>query len=200
MRSALFQILLAACLFAGACARVPSVRVEAHAVEGTRPTLWALRCFADGLKPPVKLEWKLSAGVKPVAGGPQNEPVDFVQPPGNSAWAECAATGADGKVARATHALAPIALTAAPATAKPGELITVRGAGFGPSPNADDQVWLVPPFGRAFAADASCKGAAWSDTLVSACVPAAARGRTWQLRVQAADTLAIAPKPLTVAP
>ncbi len=177
------------------------MRVEAHPVDGTRPTLWALRCFADGLPPPVKLQWRLSSGVKPVAGAPQDEPVDFVQPPGQMpAWAECAATGADNKVVRATHSLTPIAIGAAPAVAKAGELITVHGGGFGPGANADDQMWLVPAWGRAVAADSSCKGALWNDTTVSACVPGAARGRTWQLRVQATGALAIAPKPLVVAP
>ncbi|HEY2747004.1 MAG TPA: hypothetical protein VGL86_20415 [Polyangia bacterium] len=201
LRSALFPILVAACCVAGACTRVPSVRVEAHAVEGTRPTLWALRCFADGLPPPVKLSWRLSPGAKPVAGAPQDEPVDFVQPPGRDvAWAECAATGADNKTVRATHSLVAIAVNAAPAAAKAGALVTVRGSGFGPWANADDRLWLVPPWGRAFAADSSCKGAAWTDAAVTACVPAAARGKSWQLRVQAADTLAIAPKPLVVAP
>ena len=202
LRSALLPILVAACCVAGACSRAPSVRVEAHPVEGTHPAQWALRCVADGLKPPVKVQWRFPAGVKQIGWGvPQDEPVELVQPPERQAtWAECAATGSDNVLVRATHSLVPIAVGAAPATAKAGELITVRGSGFGATPNLDDRIWLVPPFGRAFSADASCKGATWSDAAVTACVPAAARGRSWQVRVQAADTLAIAPKPLVVAP
>jgi hypothetical protein len=58
----------------------------------------------------------------------------------------------------------------------------------------------VPAWGAAVVADASCKGAAWSPAAVSACVPAAARGRTFAVRVQANEELASAPKPLVVAP
>jgi len=35
---------------------------------------------------------------------------------------------------------------------------------------------------------------------VSACVPAAARGKSWLVRVQSNETLVSAPKPLVVAP
>ena len=73
-----------------------------------------------------------------------------MQPPErNVSWAECTATGADGVVLHASHALEPIAISAAPATAKVGELIAVRGGGFGPSANPEDAVWLVPPWGTA---------------------------------------------------
>jgi len=202
LRSALFPILVAACCVAGACTRVPSVRVEAHPVDGTRPTQWALRCYTSGLREPVKVQWRFPAGVKQIGWGvPQDEPVELVQPPDKqTTWAECAATGADNTVVRATHSLLPIAVASAPVTAKVGELITVRGSGFGPSANVEDHLWLMPSWGRAFAADSSCKGAGWNDGAVSACVPPMARGRSWQLRVQAADTLALAPKPLVVAP
>ena len=178
------------------------MRVEGHVVEGTRPPQWALRCLADGLKEPVKLQWRFPAGVKQIGGGaPQDEAIELVQPPErNISWAECAATGADGVTVRASHALEPIAIGAAPTTARVGELITVRGGGFGPTANPDDAVWLVPPWGHALAADATCKGAVWGDAAVSVCVPKEARGRTWLVRVQSSETLATAPKPLVVAP
>ncbi|HEX9101936.1 MAG TPA: hypothetical protein VF997_07025 [Polyangia bacterium] len=177
------------------------MRVEGHRLDGPRPPQWVLRCRAEGLKPPVKVQWRFPAGVKQIGWGvPQDEPSELVQPPENAAaWAECSATGADGVVVRATHSMVPLSVGAAPATAKPGELITVRGAGFGPSPAGSDGLWLVPFWGAALPAD-RCKGAAWSEAAVSACVPAAARGRTFELRVQSNEELAIAPKPLVVAP
>ena len=133
---------------------------------------------------------------------PSDEPTALVQPPElGASWAECAATGADKVVARAAHSLTPLAITAAPATAKVGELVTVRGSGFGPAPAGGDGIWLVPPGrGTARPADAACKGAAWSDAVVSACVPSSARGAGWQLRVQVGDELALAPRQLMVAP
>jgi len=202
LRKALLPTLMAACALAGACSRAPSVRIEGHPVDGTRPTLWLLRCIADGFVAPVKTQWKLAVGVKPVGGNvPLDESTTIVQPPERMpAWAQCTVTGADGTSTHAVHSLTPIAIGAAPTTAKVGELLLVRGSGFGNEPNRGDGVWLVPPWGRALAADATCKRATWSDAAVSACVPAAARGRTWSVRVQSADTLAIAPKPLVVAP
>jgi hypothetical protein len=195
---------LVACCALGACgrARVASVRVEARRLDGPRPAQWALRCRSDGLKPPVALQWRFSAGVKQVGPGvPSDEPVVLLQPPERGlAWAECAATGADGVIARGARSLAALSVSAAPATAKAGELVTVRGGGFGPSPSAGDGIWLVPSWGAALPADGSCKGAAWSDGAVSACVPAGARGRAWQVRVQISNEVALAPKPLVVAP
>jgi len=179
------------------------VRIEARPVDGTRPAQWLVRCFADGLKAPVTLLWRFPAGVKQIGGAvPRDEPTALVQPPDRGpSWAECEATGSDGVPVHANHPLAPIAAGAGPVTARAGDLVTVRGSGFGPSPNPGDAVWLVPPGpGRALVADARCKGASWSELAVSVCVPTAARGRTWQVRVQAAETLATAPKPLVVAP
>ena len=186
---------------AGACARTPSVRIEGHALDGPRPPQWVLRCRADGLKPPVKYQWRFPSGVKQIGWGSlQDEANELVLPPENAAtWAECAATGSDGVAVRATHSLVPLSVSAAPATAKVGELVVVRGAGFGPSPSEGDGIWLVPPWGAALPAD-NCKGAAWGEAAISACVPAAARGRAFQLRVQAKEQLAIAPRPLVVAP
>jgi hypothetical protein len=161
-----------------------------------------LRCRADGLKPPVKYQWRFPAGVKQIGWGvPQDEPDELVQPPETSAsWGECSATGDDKVVLRATHSLVVLSVSAAPATAKVGERITVRGTGFGPSPSGSDGIWLVPAWGVAIAADAACKGASWAEGAITACVPPAARGRTLEVRVQASEELAIAPKPLVVAP
>ena len=149
----------------------------------------------------MKYQWRFPAGVKQIGWGAlQDEPNELVQPPDSPAtWAECTATGDDGVVARATHSLVPLTVSVASTIAKVGELITARGTGFGPSPSGADGIWLVPAWGAALPAD-PCKGAAWGETAVSACVPAAARGRTWQLRVQSNEQLAIAPKPLVVAP
>jgi hypothetical protein len=202
LRSALHHLLLiAACSFAGACSRAPSLRVEAHALDGTRPPQWVLRCAARRLKEPVKYQWRFPPGVKQIGWGtPQDEPTELVQPPEtNATWGECTATGADGVVLRASHSMVPPSVSAAPATAKVGELIVVRGAGFGPAPSREDGIWLVPSWGAALPSDA-CKGASWGEAAVSACVPAAARGKTWLVRVQSNETLVTAPKPLVVAP
>ncbi|MGZ3440786.1 MAG: hypothetical protein ACXVDD_14785 [Polyangia bacterium] len=202
LRAALFSHLLLTTLVAGGCSRTPSVRVEARRLDGPRPPQVSLRCRATGLKPPVKYQWRFPAGVRQIGWGvPQDEPTELVEPPASGvAWAECAATGDDKKTVRATHSLAPLAVSAAPARAKVGELVTVRGSGFGPSPNEGDGIWLVPRFGAARAADVACKGASWSEVALSACVPPSARGASWQLRVQAAGELAVAAQPLVVAP
>jgi len=202
LRSALhLQILLSVAVSVGACSRAPSLRVEAHPLDGTRPPQWVLRCQARGLKEPVKYQWRFPAGVKQIGwGAPQDEPTELVQPPELAAsWGECAATGADGVVLRAAHSMMPPSVSAAPQTARVGELVVVRGAGFGPSPSGEDGIWLVPSWGAAIRAE-SCKGAAWGDAAVSACVPAAARGKRWLVRVQSNETLVTAPKPLVVAP
>ena len=171
-------------------------------LDGPRPRQLVFRCRAQGLKPPVKYAWRFPAGVRQIGWGvATDEPFALEQPPDKGvAWAECTATGDDKVVVRASHSMAPLAIRAAPATAKVGELVTLHGSGFGPSPSAGDGIWLVPRWGRALAADTSCKGAAWSEVAVSACVPAAARGAAWQLRVQTSDELAQAPRPLVVAP
>jgi len=202
LRSALhLQTLLLVATVAGGCSRAPALRVEAHALDGTRPPEWVLRCAARGLKEPVKYQWRFPAGVKQIGWGvPQDEPTELVQPPeSQAAWGECTATGADGVVVKAAHSMMPPSVSAAPAAAKVGELIVVRGAGFGPSASGEDGLWLVPAWGAAIRAG-PCKGAAWGDAAVSACVPAAARGKSWLVRVQSNETLVSAPKPLVVAP
>jgi hypothetical protein len=202
LRSALHLLLvIIVAISMGACSRTPSLRVEAHPLDGTRPPQWVLRCQARRLKEPVKYQWRFPAGVKQIGWGvPQDEPTELVQPPETqAAWGECTATGADGVVVRASHSMMPASVSAAPAAAKVGELIVVRGAGFGPSPSGEDGIWLVPPWGAAIRAD-DCKGASWGDAAVSACVPKAARGKSWLVRVQSNETLVSAPKPLAVAP
>src|SRR4051794_9855336 len=109
LRSALLfpTLVIAASCLAGGCSRVPSLRVDAHALDGPRPPQWVLRCEAHGLKEPVKYQWRFPAGVKQIGWGvPQDEPTELVQPPENAAaWAECAATGADGTVLRRSHSM-----------------------------------------------------------------------------------------------
>lgn len=175
------------------------MHVEAHPLDGTRPQLWFCRCRAEGLKAPVKYQWRFAPGLKPVANGPQDEPFALVQP-GLAGWVECTATGDDKVSARAAHATLPLTVSAAPVAAKVGELITVRGVGLAPTAANEDGIWLVPARGAAIVADSSCKGASWTPLAVSACVPAAARGRTFAVRLQANEELASAAKPLVVAP
>jgi hypothetical protein len=80
-------------------------------------------------------------------------------------------------------------------------MVTVRGSGFGPARGSDDDLYFVSARGAVVAADADCRGAAWSDGAVSACVPPAALAAgAWQLRVQASGALALAPTLTTVAP
>jgi hypothetical protein len=202
LRAALLPQLLFLALLASACSRAPVVRVEAHRLDGPRPPQVALRCRVEGGKAPLKYQWRFAAGVKQIGWTPpSDEPVVLVQAAEPVAgWAECAATIDDKLILRAAHSLAPLTVSAAPATAKVGELVTVRGSGFGPSPGGGDGIWLVPSRGAARLADHACKGATWADAAISACVPASARGAAWQLRVQSGGELAGAPKPLTVAP
>ncbi|MCU1283187.1 MAG: hypothetical protein JWM53_6733, partial [bacterium] len=62
-------LLLNLILVAGGCSRTPVVRVEAHRLEGPRPPQVSLRCRAEGLKPPVKYQWRFPAGVKQIGWG-----------------------------------------------------------------------------------------------------------------------------------
>ena len=114
-------------------------------------------------------------------------------------WAECVATDARNVEVRASRSLSAPRVTASPVSASGGQLVNVVGSGFGPSRNRDDAVWLVPAWGRARALDHACKGATWSDSQVTGCVPPSLAG-TWQLRVQAAGELAIAAAPVRVTP
>jgi hypothetical protein len=196
---AFFAVVL---LLAGGCRRAPSVRIEARRLDGPRPTQVALRCRASGLARPIKYTWKFSAGVKTIGWSvPTDEPVTLVQPPdAGAAWAECAAAGNDGVIVRALHALAPPLVAASPPSARAGQLIAVRGSGFGSARNEDDAIWLVPSWGRARPADHACKGAAWTDGNITACVPATLPPGRWQLRVEAGGELAGAATPLEVTP
>lgn len=202
LRAALLLPLLFVALLASACARTPTVRVEARRLDGPRPPQLLLRCRVDGAKGLIKYQWRFSAGVKQIGWSvPSDEATALVQPAEPAAgWAECAATIDDKLTLRAAHSLAPLTIATAPPTAKAGELVTVRGGGFGPLPGDGDGIWLVPRRGAALPADHACKGATWNETVMSACVPASARGAAWQLRVQVGAELALAPKPLTVAP
>lgn len=196
MRAA--PLFTAICL--AACAPTPSARISVRRLDGPRPPqLWA-RCRADGLKPPIKYQWRLAPGVKPIGWGPPaDEPTVFVQlPDGAGSWVECAASGEGGVTARAAASLVPPAIRSAPAAVKAGDVVTLSGVGFGPSRNDDDALWFVPAFGAARAADHACKRASWSDTAVSACVPPALDAGPWQLRVQASGALALAPAPTRV--
>ena len=199
MRAAL--ILLA--LVFGGCHRPPSVHIDVDHLAGPRPPQLVARCVVDGLRPPVTYRWQLPPAVKQVGWTPpSDEPAILVQIPDGAApagvWAACTAVGEGGASVHAKRALVVPLVTATPATARPGELVTVRGGGFGPARGPDDGVWLVPAWGAAERADASCKGARWADDAVSACVPATLPAGSWQLRVQAGGELAVARLPLRI--
>src|SRR3989442_917136 len=72
--------------------------------------------------------------------------------------------------------------------------------GCGPPRGEGAGGWLGPPRGEGRAADHACKGGAWSDTAVSACLPPSLPTGVWQLRVQSGGELASAATPLRVAP
>lgn len=185
------------------CSRPPAATVEVRHLDGPRPPEWAARCRADGLAPPIAYQWKLAPTVRAVGWNPPlDQPALLVEiphpDPRVAAWVECTVVGADRAQARGAASLNPPSVSAAPATAKPGELVTVRGSGFGVARNADDALWWVPAWGAARVADHACKGAAWSDAAVSACAPSTLGAGEWQLRVQASGSLALAPAPLKV--
>jgi hypothetical protein len=186
-------------IFVAACARPPAAHISVRRLDGPRPPQVAARCRVDGLKPPIKYQWRFAPGAKQIAWGvPSDEPAALVQlPDAGAAWAECVATGEGDVTVRAGASLIAPSIASAPASVKVGDVVTVRGAGFGPSRNEDDALWFVPAFGAARAADHACKRASWSDTAVSACVPPL-DGGPWQLRVQAADALALATSPTRV--
>jgi hypothetical protein len=190
--------LLAASLIG--CAGSPSARISERRLDGPRPTQAIIRCETEGLKPPVKIAWKLPNDVKQVGWGvPSDEPALLVTPPEKGGWVECTATGKDGVVVKAGRTLERPAVSGAPAKIKPGEAITVRGSGFGRARQPDDTVYLVPAWGAALALDNKCKGAEWGDTIITACVPPSLPSPgPWQLRVQAGGELALAGTPIVV--
>jgi hypothetical protein len=188
----------------GGCHRPPSAHIDVARLAGPRPPQVVARCVVDGLRPPVTYRWRLPPAVKQVGWSPPaNEPAILVQIPNGAAppgvWAACTAIGDGGTTVHATHALVMPLVTASPATARPGQLVTVRGGGFGPSRGPDDGLWLVPRWGAARPADTACKGARWGADAVSACVPATLPAGIWQLRVQAGGELALGRQPVRVA-
>jgi hypothetical protein len=196
--------LLAASLLS--CAGSPSARITERRLDGPRPAQAIIRCVIDGrLAPPVKIIWKLHPDVKQIGWDVPSldETALLVQIPDRGpAWAECVAWGRDGVTVKAERALTPPAIASAPAKVKAGELVTVRGSGFGRVRGDGDGIYLVPPWGAARPLDSACKGAAWSDASVSGCLSpslaASLPAGPLELRVQAADELARAPQPLVV--
>jgi hypothetical protein len=187
--------ILSALLLAG-CTRPPAAHVAVRRLDGPRPPQVVARCRVDGLKPPIKYQWRLAPGVKQVGWTPPaDEPTVLVQlpePMGAPVWAECVASGEGGVTVRAGASLIAPSISVATTAVRAGDVVTVRGAGFGVTRNDDDALWFVPRFGAARAADHACKQASWSDTVVSACAPASLPVGEWQLRVQAAGALALA--------
>lgn len=196
MRAAL---VLTSVLLLGGCSRPPAAYLAVRRLDGPRPQQLLLRCRVDGLKPPIKYVWRVAPEVRPIFSA--DEPTLLVQlgPTPVAPWAECTATAEDKVTARAARALASPTISASPSSAQPGQLLTVRGSGFGPARDPSSAIYFVPGWGRARAADHECKGASWSDAAISACVPRALAAGQWQLRVQAVDELAIARAPVVVA-
>ncbi len=204
----LSPLLIAVSLGGLGCSRVPTARVSVRRLEGPRPPQVVARCVVAGLGRPVQYQWKLAPGLRGVGWNvPTNEATILVQLPENAAavaWAECTASsgqdeGKSKRVVKATAALVPPRIAGAPKTAKPRELVSVRGGGFGPVRGDGDGLYFVSLGGEVRAADRDCAGAAWSDSAVSACVPPSLAPGSWQLRVQAGDELALAPTPLVIA-
>lgn len=199
MRAALIGLVLAA----AGCRTPPSAHIEARRLDGPRPPQVVAHCVVAGLAPPVTYKWRVPATVKPIGWSPPlDEPWLLVQIPEGAAptgaWAECTAVGADKAGVRTARSLVPPQISSAPTKAKAGELVTVRGGGFGPTRETGDGLWLVPPRGAAVAADHACKGASWAEGVITACVPKTLAPGAWQLRVSAGGELAIAPVPLGV--
>ena len=196
--------LLAASLMS--CAGPPSARITQRRLDGPRPAQAIIRCVVDGrLKPPVKIKWQLQPDVKQIGWGvPSDDEAELLvqipdRPP---AWAACTAWGSDGVTVKAERALTMPTIAAAPEKVKAGERVTVAGSGFGRARGDGDGVYLVPAWGAARPLDHACKGAAWTDTSITACLPpslaASLPAGPLELRVQAADELARAPRPLVV--
>jgi hypothetical protein len=186
------------------CSRAPAAHISVRRLEGPRPPQVLARCRVEGLARPIQYQWKLAPGVRAVGwNAPLTEATVLVQLADNTsgnAWAECSATGGDQRTARATASLVPPRIAGAPikTTARPGELVAVRGGGFGPVRSDGDGLYFVSPRGDVHAADRGCAGASWSDAVVSACVPPSLAAGSWQLRVQAGEELALLATPLVV--
>jgi hypothetical protein len=183
------------------CAGSPSARISERRLDGPRPTQVIIRCETEGLKPPVKIAWKLPVDVKQVGWGvpSDNETALLVTPPEKGGWVECTATDKGGVVVKAERSLERPSVSSAPAKIKPGDKIEVRGSGFGRARQPDDAVYLVPAWGAALALDHKCKGAEWAETIISACVPPSLPSPgPWQLRVQVGGELALAATPIVV--
>jgi hypothetical protein len=195
--------LLVSAILVGGCSRPPAAQLTQRRLDGPRPPQLMLRCRATGLKPPVKYAWRFAPSVRQVGWQvPVDEAAMLVTIPDTPplpVWAECTATGEDKVEVRASRSLVAPTVTIASAAAHGGELVSVRGEGFGPQRSAGDGLWLVPGWGRARALDHACKGASWSDSVVIACVPPSLSG-TYELRLQTGGELASAPAPTVVKP
>jgi hypothetical protein len=198
--------LIVASLLLVACAQPPTARLAVRRLAGPRPAQAVARCLVAGLGRSVTYHWKLSPGLRPVGWSPPSDEaailvtVGDVAPVGG-AWAECTATSADGRSARVTGSLLAPRILSAPASLRAvgSPLITVSGSGFGPARgDGGDGLYFASAAGQVVAADHSCRGAAWADGTVSACVPASLPAGRWQLRVQSGDELALSAAPLTL--
>jgi hypothetical protein len=188
------------------CAGSPSARISERRLDGPHPAQAIIRCVTDGLKPPIKFQWKLEPSVKQIGWGVPSEDEEslLVQVLDREAarageWARCTATGSDGVIVSAERSLNPPLITAAPVKARAGEKITVRGSGFGPTRASDDAIFLVPAWGAAHALDHACKGAEWSESAITACLPPSLAAGPLELRVQSGGELARAAAPLVIA-
>jgi hypothetical protein len=189
-RASWLLVLLAGC---GA----PRARIAVERLPGTRPELVVLRCQALGLKKP-HYDWTFGASVHQVGwGAPRDEAALFVSldkgPPALLS-VSCRASEEKeqgGRSVDAATSLAPIVFKSATAPKRIGELVVVEGSGFGGKPLDGDALWLIPPRGDRLALDHGCKGAAWTDAKITACLPPQPQppGR-YELRLESGGRLA----------
>jgi hypothetical protein len=192
-------------LFLCACSpSPPTVKVVVRRLDGPRPPQILSRCITEGYEGRLSYHWRFPKEAHPVGVAADEDTILLLipEPPYSiTPWVECTVTDSRQRHGKASGALMPAEITSAPARAKTSELITVRGSGFGPERNGDEGIWFVPAagaFGRSRLADHDCKGAAWSDTSVSACVPPSLAPGAWQLRLQATGALARASAPIRI--
>ena len=186
------RLLLATGLAALAGCGQPRAWLEAERLEGTRPEWVILRCRISGFPARPRFSWKLPGGVRTTSNQPMDESALLVQVNDNLRTAETvectAGSEKDPPQASAQLSLGPLTPSAAKIAANQ---LTVDGSGFG-AQAGDDAVWLVPPRGRAVRADHACKGAAWSENHIVACLPALSQ-KSYQVRVQSGGRLGLGP-------
>jgi hypothetical protein len=175
-------------VLAAGCAgdAAPELWIETARLLGGRGEHVQVRCRTSGLVEPIVYSWAPGPAVGVAMSGPRDGAALLVTVPASAqpaqAFIGCTAVDANNRKLQRQISLAPVTISAARAE---GRVLTVEGSGFGASRAPEDAVWLIPHGGAARAADHGCKGAAWSDARIVACVPP---GR-FEVRVQSAGRL-----------